>query len=139
MATIRQFLEKLTGELTKGSGLGLSPIPLNVRLTPKQIMNKTFSIEYRTTNTNKYRDRTHIRMVQEISINYVVMIEPHKQYDSLLIAADREDTINQLMMDQVKFPEYYVRYKSTNRQVSTGGEYYFNTVIYDIEHDWSID
>lgn len=137
--TIKQFLNTLTTEINMGGALQLSPIPLNSRLLPKPIIDRKYSIEYQSTNTNKYRDRTHERILQEVSLNYVVIIKPGKQYDALVDAADIENGLKVLMMDQTRFPEYYVRYKSTNRQVSTGGDYHFTTITFDIEHDWSIE
>ena len=82
MGSPRDFVEALESAIELSTGLSKSKLILNASLNPKQILDRVFSVEFKTMDTRKDMGQQRLYLGHDVAVSYVHIVDPHNQVKS---------------------------------------------------------
>ena len=138
--TLSELHGRLQARVETVSGFKLSTKPLSPISEAATLQDKRFGIEFDTTNSGLYRDRTSgpgVRLEHDVAIRFLRRLPPKNQKTRYLDALDNEVAIIRALMAQTGSwqEDLRVLYGSSTREVLEGGEWLLSTLTFSIAHN----
>lgn len=120
-----------------GAGLTASPYIIDhTGNTPSHLIDSTFSVEFQTDNTGKYRGGDADRMGHLLSITHVKKLATKGQYTSQAEAIRTSETITRVLGVQADTAELRVTFLDDVRSLTFDRAYLVSRLTFRLEHDW---
>ena len=137
-AFLSPLLESVKGTLEDNTDLKLSPQIVDARVQPQTNMDKRFSLDLQSRNSNKYRDATHVRVEHTLTVGFLKRMNPNRQHESYKDALTLEEQVCRALLVQAENPTLTIYYASTRRQLLPSREYLLVEVSFRVTGDFSI-
>lgn len=119
------------------SGLSHSKQLIDAAFVPQTSMNRRFSVDIQSSNTEKYRDSNRQRLEHLVTVSVLFRINPLDQWTSYKSALDTEELIVEKLLDQSQMPAYRGRFRETSRELTGSREYLLTRIVFSVEHSHS--
>lgn len=127
----------ITVLLDEKTVLRASPQIIDARVQPDSDLNRKYSLDLQTKNTDKYRDRTIQRLGHAVKVSYLIRVNPLRQAESYKESLVIEESVIDAALDQTAIPTARTLYRTTTRTLTLSREYLLVTVLLDIEGDYN--
>lgn len=120
-----------------GAGLVVSPYIIDhTGNTASHLIDSTFSVEFQTDNTGKYRGGDGDRMGHLLVLTHVKKLATKGQYDSQREAIRKSEDIVRVLGVQADTAELRVTFLDDSRSLTFDRAYLVSRLTFRLEHDW---
>lgn len=97
-----------------------------------------FWIDIQSADSEKVRQKTHIRMAHAVTVSILMSIKPKQQFTSYKSSLDVEGKVIDTLMDQTTLASQRTLWLSTDREFVNNGKHVRLDIIFDIEDNYTI-